>query len=465
MSTSSEIRRPLPPAFEPIREIGHGAASVVHEATQRSTGRAVAVKVLTLPFIDTAVARRFAQECAMMAALAAHPNIVTLLDANLYEERPWIAMELCRGSFAAVGPLTVAQALDVLIAVAEAMDAAHRLGILHCDLKPSNILITDFGAPAVADFGVARHTATAATAVGSGYSLEHAAPEVLDGHEPTPATDVYCLGSTIWTLLAGRSPYRDSATTPNSTIAQRILLDPFPPLPVPAPPPLAALIDAMTARAPADRVATMAEVAGAARGIREGLGPDRDRPVPGGWAWSRSVRGADDVTVTGAMPRRALLARLAVLGVTLAVALAGVAVAVGRLPTRPVADALVSAPAPPTTVVTPTPVVNTLGLPTPESNLPCDGSYVVIVGSAVTPGRYAQEVAWLLSATPGTRYLRTSGSCGSFSQRTRSGALVYAVYLGPFPTLAEACAARSRAPAESIILQLSGEQVGTRPRC
>lgn len=541
--TASGIHRSLPPEFELVREIGSGATSVVYEAVQRSTSRAVAVKMLTFALTDGTSRRRFAQECATMAALATHPNIVSIIDAGIHEERPWIAMELCRGgSLANAGALPFVQVLDVLVAVADAMEAAHRLGIVHCDLKPGNVLLTDFGAPAVADFGIARPTSTAATVVGSGYSLDHAAPEVLDGREPTAETDIYCLGTTIWTLLSGRSPFGDSATTPASAIAKRILLDPFPSAPDQTPPALAELITAMTAKAPADRSVTMAEIAGRARDIRAPLAPGRSpRPTPfpgrigpvpaarepmddvatthhpqptGAAAAPEPAAAGDDhpaptaptthlvptpaptdqtaptgvgrqaqplgpriagavlgayrrrgevlPAVRGALRRRPPYLPLVVLAAALTTMIAGIAVAVSADPARPGDPGPQGAPE---TAAPVSPTVDALGLKGMELNPPCDGKFVVIVGSAVTPGRYAADVARLLSTAPGAHYLETARSCGVFADHTASGALIYAIYLGPYGTLGDACAARARTGVGAVVQQLNPQPSGRHPSC
>ena len=117
--------RPAPPGYELVRPIGSGASGVVWEAVQHSTGRSVALKLLDVDASDADVRRRFDRERRTMAALAAHPNIVTVLDAGIDDGRAWLAMELCaRGSLAArlsgEGPLDARGALETLVAVAGA---------------------------------------------------------------------------------------------------------------------------------------------------------------------------------------------------------------------------------------------------------------------------------------------------------------------------------------------------------
>ena len=111
------------------------------------------------------------------------------------------------------------------------------------------------------------------------------------------------------------------------------------------------------------------------------------------------------------------------------------------------------------------PAADTLGLDGMESNPPCDGKFVVIVGSAVTPGRYADDVSRLLSTAPGSHYLETARSCPVFADRTTGGALIYAVYLGPYATLDQACAARARTVRGAVVQQLTAQPTTRRPTC
>ena len=93
---------------------------------------------------------------------------------------------------------------------AAALGAAHARDIVHCDVKPQNIMLTDHGDPAIGDFGIARVAVGSATTTSvGGFSLDHAAPELLEGGKSSPASDVYALGTTLWELLAGRPPFRE----------------------------------------------------------------------------------------------------------------------------------------------------------------------------------------------------------------------------------------------------------------
>ncbi len=443
-----------------------------------------------------------------MAALAAHPHIVTILDAGVHEGRPWIAMELCRrGALSTVEPMDVHVVLDVLIATARAMDAAHGLGVLHCDLKPANILTTDFGSFAVADFGIARTASSSTTTAGSGYSLDYAAPEVLDGQAPTVATDVYCLGATAWALLSGRRPFRDAPDTPASTVAKRILLEPLPPASPRTPVQLATLIADMTRKNPAERVGSMAEVARRAQAIRDQIVVGQPSPVsrpPNGTpirpavpSAQRGEHDAGDDTVyrvprtgpsvgsppDGADPARhptrndrpahilialtgVILVGLVTLGALSAFGVVAPSAPSTTTPTTGAPPTLgpssTPRPAPSTAAITT--ATDDLALPTPAARPACDGRFIVLVGSAVNPERYRRDVAALLAKAPGTSYVLTAHSCGSFQDRTASGDFIYAVYLGPFDTADKACAARTKVGGKPV-RQLSNMPATKFPSC
>lgn len=215
--------------------IGRGSFSAVWLATQLSTGREVALKILEVDVGDPVARRRFDRERDAMNSLSGHPHIVTMYDAGIVGSRPWIALELCRAGSYAVrltdsGPIGPEEAVGLLIDIGRALANAHASGVLHCDVKPANIMIGEFG-PALADFGVARTTASGHTRTSTGgYSLDHVAPELLDDREPTDRSDVYSLGTTVWELLTGHPPFRTSAETSAAAVVRRILLDELPPL-------------------------------------------------------------------------------------------------------------------------------------------------------------------------------------------------------------------------------------------
>lgn len=268
-----------PPGFTALRTLGRGGSGTVLEAHHASTGRTVALKMLDVQPTDGEALRRFDRERGVMADLATHPGIVSIIDAGVHLGRPWIAMDLCRrGSMASVGRLPVGGVLTTVHAVAEALSAAHARGVTHCDVKPANILVTDYGQPALGDFGVARLAiGEGSGATVGGYTLDHVAPEVIDGRHPTDRSDVFSLGTTAWQLLSGRAPFRNPGDAP-ATVLARLRTEPLPPLPPEVPSALVDLLHGMTRKRPEARP-TADDVAGEIARLAHHLDVDLHRPL------------------------------------------------------------------------------------------------------------------------------------------------------------------------------------------
>jgi non-specific serine/threonine protein kinase len=203
------------PGIENPVEVGQGGVAVVYRAHQTTFGRDVAVKVLTVAGVDESVRDRFTAECQALGALSHHPNIVTVFDAGLTPARlPYLVMEyLPNGSLddriQREGALEPGEALSIGVKVAGALESAHRAGVLHRDVKPANILVSDFGEPLLADFGIARVAGSSrvtATGMVTG-TPAHAPPEIFEGQPASRQSDLYSLASTVYTLLSGSSPF------------------------------------------------------------------------------------------------------------------------------------------------------------------------------------------------------------------------------------------------------------------
>ena len=199
--------------FEDAQEIGRGGFGVVYRCIQTALDRTVAVKVLTAD-LDEENRARFLREQRAAGRLTGHPNIVNVLHAGVTENgRPYIVMPYqAQGSLderiRRHGPLPSDEALRLGVKMAGALETAHRLGILHRDVKPGNILSTDYGEPALTDFGIAHIAGGFETSAGivTG-SPAFTAPEVVAGEAPSPAADVYGLGATLFAAITGHAAF------------------------------------------------------------------------------------------------------------------------------------------------------------------------------------------------------------------------------------------------------------------
>jgi serine/threonine protein kinase len=208
-------------------QIGHGAHGAVWAAYDEVLGRTVALKRLgTTAGLGSGEAR--AEREARLAAQLGHPNVVAVYDLVTEDDGTWLVMERVEGQpLSAVvrdAPLSPDDAARLLAPVADALTQAHALGIVHRDVKPSNILAGSDGAK-LTDFGIARGSGDATltrTGLVTG-SPAYLAPEVAVGGQATPASDVWSLGATLVHLLTGRPPYhRDDLDNGPLAVVYRI---------------------------------------------------------------------------------------------------------------------------------------------------------------------------------------------------------------------------------------------------
>ncbi len=204
--------------FELLAEIGRGGMGVVYRARQCSLDREVALKFIATGMADTLRVTRFLGE-ARAAARLVHPNIVPVFEVGSIGEIHYYSMPLIEGESLEALLQRQSPASDELVAlmlkVCEAVDYAHRLGLLHLDLKPANILIDARGEPLVADFGLARHMDASGGVDAQEVSGTPAfmAPEqiLIQQYRLTAATDIYALGALLYRCIAGVSPHGQGA--------------------------------------------------------------------------------------------------------------------------------------------------------------------------------------------------------------------------------------------------------------
>jgi eukaryotic-like serine/threonine-protein kinase len=192
--------------------IGEGGMALVYRAHNPAVGRDVAIKVVHPRLArDPTFVARFLREAQVVARLQ-HPHILPLYDFGEQDSLAYLVMPFVSGGTLADRlrtSLALAAALALLRPVAAALDHAHRQGVVHRDVKPSNILLTTEGVPLLADFGIARVVGDASltcTGLGVG-SVSHTAPEQLEGRPVDGRADVYSLGAILYEVLAGRLPY------------------------------------------------------------------------------------------------------------------------------------------------------------------------------------------------------------------------------------------------------------------
>jgi serine/threonine-protein kinase len=202
-----------------IRELlGAGATGTVYFAETAESGDPVAVKIIAAgPSHDTRFRERFERECELAASLH-HPNAVTTIASGETEGHLYLAMEYVEGSdlreiLRREAPLEPARALRLIAQVADALDAAHELGLVHRDVKPGNILVTERDGEEralVCDFGLARHVSSVSSLTGDrGFvgTIDYVPPEQIQGHQIDRRSDLYSLGCVLFECLVGAKPF------------------------------------------------------------------------------------------------------------------------------------------------------------------------------------------------------------------------------------------------------------------
>ena len=277
------------------RRIAVGGMGEVWQAEDGVLHRTVAVKVLKSELTSDPAStflERFRAEARTTAALS-HPGIANVFDygeATLDgfggPETAYLVMEFVDGKplsaiLARAGRLPVSRTLDILSQTAAALDVAHRVGMVHRDVKPGNLLVRPDGVVKITDFGIAR-AADAVPLTQSGMvvgTAQYFSPEQAEGRVVTAASDVYSLGVVAYECLSGRLPFvADSAVA----VAMMQIREVPPPLPPEIPAPVRALVARTMAKDPRARFATGGELAAAVHAVAQGRYDYDERAAPGG---------------------------------------------------------------------------------------------------------------------------------------------------------------------------------------
>jgi serine/threonine protein kinase/Flp pilus assembly protein TadD len=284
--------------YEIVGSLGAGGMGQVYRAKDPNLGRDIAIKVLPDAFAqDPGRMARFEREARTLASLN-HPNIAVI---HGLETRPAedghdaraIVMELVDGPTLAEriaqGPIPIDEAVPIARQIADALEAAHEQGIVHRDIKASNIMLAGRRHVKILDFGLAQQDPLAdqdtraadkltveGVVVGTPHYL---APELLQGARADARSDVWALGVVLYEMLTGRLPFTGSTAM---EIAVAILQKPVPPLPASVPPALQTIVERCLAKRPEARYQRAAEIRAALEALPSRHDPRR---APGRWRW------------------------------------------------------------------------------------------------------------------------------------------------------------------------------------
>jgi hypothetical protein len=318
------LRPPVVDGLIDIRPLGRGGFGVVYRAWQVGLDREVALKVDSRVLTDERDRRRFLREAGAAGRLSAHGHIVPVYDAGVAGDgRPYLVMELCPGGSLADrvrrdGPIPADEVRRIGLGIADALAAAHAVGILHRDVKPGNILTDQYGVAKLADFGLAAALDASGNSTATLETLTpaFAPPEAFAFARPSAPGDVYGLAATLYTLLAGYPP-RLLSWPPESpaelAAGLRSAVAPIPGVHQD----LLGVLDAALHPDPARRTQTAAALRGAlaavpaagvrseARGQRHGAAVASGAPAGSAVAAPTGPTAPVDVTARAAQPPRA----------------------------------------------------------------------------------------------------------------------------------------------------------------
>ena len=229
------IGKMLEGRYEILEKIGNGGMATVYKAKCHVLNRFVAIKILREEFTtDSEFIKRFNSE-AQSAASLTHPNIVSIFDVGNEENLYYIVMELIQGKtlkeiIVEDGKLSWKWSVNIAIQIASALETAHKNNIIHRDIKPHNIIITEDGIAKVTDFGIAKAVSNSTmTAFGTTIgSVHYFSPEHAKGGFTDPKSDLYSLGVVMYEMVTGKVPF--DADTPVSVALKQVQEEPVAPI-------------------------------------------------------------------------------------------------------------------------------------------------------------------------------------------------------------------------------------------
>ncbi len=255
------------PGIDDVSEIGRSAGATTYRVRDTASGRRIVVKVLNAANLDAGAVARFEREQQAMASLGEHPNLVTVFGHGFTaDDRPYIVTEEATGGSVAERvsgprPMTGPDIMGLGVRLAGALESAHRVGVVHGDLRPEDVLLLIIGEPLLADFGVVGTTGATVEQAGDPKRMAHAAPEQLDGVAPSTSTDIYGLSSVLYTLLAGEAAFVRDTDTSVIPVIKRIASDPVPDLRKKGvPEQVAQVVERGMAKNPAERLGSAQEL-------------------------------------------------------------------------------------------------------------------------------------------------------------------------------------------------------------
>ena len=271
---------------------------VIYQAHDPVIDRRVAIKLVHADLLEGGekdeYVERFRRE-AQAAARCAHPNIVAIYDFAMHEGNPFLAMELVEGPSLAMtlrqnGRFAPDDAVAIMLQVLDALDSAHRIGVVHRDVKPANILLTAGNRVKITDFGIARFETSDLTQQGAMVGTpSYMSPEQCMGEPVDARSDLYSAGAVLFEMLAGVRPFPGRTST---EVTYRLMHEEAPDLAVAVPgvsSGLAAVVRRALAKRPGDRFVSAADMAAALRAPPRQSAPPRPPPPPDETVVARSA--------------------------------------------------------------------------------------------------------------------------------------------------------------------------------